>query len=139
MQTQVDFYILSEMDADKAEQFACQLTNLLYQRQKQTYLLCNSDEQATRIDEKLWTLEPTSFIPHARDHQKPDIPILVGTDPGAACSRDTLMNLSTFTPIHPEKLSRIIEIVTDDERAKEHARERFRKYRELGFELMTHK
>ena len=49
-----------------------------------------------------------------------------------------LVNLRDEAPPHFSRFERLMEIVTRDASDREHARERFRFYRERGYEIHTH-
>ena len=58
------------------------------------------------------------------------------TDP--VVHEDVLINLCEETPAFFSRFHRLIEIVTTDETDRKRARERFRFYRDRGYEIVTH-
>ena len=51
---------------------------------------------------------------------------------------NVMLNLSSMVPEFSHKFSRIAEIVENEETAKVLARQRFKFYKDQGFELKTH-
>ena len=137
----VDFYILEQGNEDKTLRFACQRVEQAYQAQQKIYLHVDSYELAERLDKLLWTFRDDSFLPHqiiSPDY--PDSPIQIGyKDEGPPSSRELMINLAKNIPSFYPQFNRIIEIISSDSTAQQAARERYRQYRDHGFELNTHK
>jgi DNA polymerase-3 subunit chi len=83
---------------------------------------------------------PIGFVPHCA----PDDPLAAETPVIIDCSGDNLLhdevllNLRTESPLFFGRFQRLIEIVSLDDEDRRAARERFRFYRERGYEIRTH-
>ena len=60
----VDFYVPSSDMPDERYTLACRVTEKAFQSGKQVYLYCQTPDQLTQMDERLWTFSLNSFIPH---------------------------------------------------------------------------
>lgn len=61
--TQVDFYVLPETTSDARWLFACRLIDKVQRLGMRTLVAMETEEEARRFDELLWTFKPESFIP----------------------------------------------------------------------------
>lgn len=134
--TQVDFYVQAE---DKVHT-AVRLAAKAYQLGRRLTVYCRDGTTAERLDHALWTTPATGFVPHCRaeDRLAPVTPIVIdgkGEDPR---HDDVLLNLDAERPPYFSRFQRLIEIVGRDEEDKHRARERYRFYRDRGYEIRTH-
>ncbi len=138
--TRVDFYVLAESDATAAELLACRLAEKIYKLGHQVYVHTESDAQAQRLDGLLWTFRPGSFVPHGRQGgESPEqVPVLIGCGEEPASHTDVLVNLATEVPGFFSRFERVAELVAGEPEQRAMARERFRFYRDRGYELQTH-
>lgn len=125
--------------------YGCRLLRKAYRRGVKV-VVCGEPERLSRLDTLLWTFEQLEFVPHARlrNGEKPDAtmqrtPIWLA-DRGAewpAC--DLVVNLGDPVVDQPERFARVIEIVGDDEAARQAGRARWRAYAAAGLkpELAT--
>ncbi|MGH8203660.1 MAG: DNA polymerase III subunit chi, partial [Steroidobacteraceae bacterium] len=97
------------------------------------------------FDRLLWTFSDRSFVPHRRagapdDAAAPARPPVVIADNADAddADGDVLVNLAAGAPAAFGAWSRIAEIVDADAGRRSRGRERFRAYRDAGFEPATH-
>ena len=96
------------------------------------------------MDDLLWTFKQGSFLPHERvensqpSEQPVNTPILIGHKLDADIQRDILINLQPQLPDNPARYQRIAELVYNNENDKKAARERFRYYRDQGYEVNSH-
>lgn len=88
----------------------------------------------------LWSIPATGFLPHcrARDPLADVTPVIVDHDPGELTHDQVLLNLGSERPVFFSRFQRLIEIVTADEADRLAARERFRFYRDRGYEIRSH-
>ncbi len=135
---QVDFYILN--NNRPPEMLTCQLAHKANEQGLKVQILARDEAMARAIDERLWTFNDISFIPHALvDSSDSDsVPVLISWTQPAPSHSDVLMNLRRECPADPERFSRIIEIVETDEESRQYGRERFRNYRNRGYDPGTH-
>lgn len=140
----VDFYILDIDAKTDAGRFACRLTEKAYHTGLKIFICTASEQQAQKLDELLWTFKQGSFLPHERIENTPTqsnslpIPILIGNHLDENQPRDILINLKAQLPEYPERFQRIAELVYNDNEEKQAARERFRYYRDQGYEVNSH-
>ena len=146
MPGQVDFYVRPGTSSDALERFTCRLVETVWQRGHDVLVLTASDIEAQRLDDLLWTFREESFVPHRRigssgpaPAQPPSEPVIVGT-PGLWNSEiDVLVNLTASVPAEADRAARIAEIVPAAGPGRDAGRERYRAYRNRGFELRTHR
>lgn len=91
-----------------------------------------------QVDRALWTASPTSFLPHCRMDSPlaPVTPVWIDHRLEHAGPAHVLVNLTADPPSFFSRFERLAEVVgTDDVVA---GRQRFRFYRERGYELRSH-
>lgn len=93
-----------------------------------------------RVDHYLWTAQTLNFIPHVpcRHPLAEKTPVLIGDDPELLSQPDVLINLDTDVPACFARFSRMLEVVGEDSVDRDVSRQRFRYYKERGFNLITH-
>ena len=134
--TRIDFYTNA---ADKLAT-ACRIVAKGYQLKTRIVVLCPDPETAQRIDRMLWTSPPTVFIPHCAptDPLAPLTPVIVDYRGEEPVHDQVLLNLKPEWPAHFGRFERLIEIVTGDEEDRAQARERYKFYRDRGYEIRAH-
>ena len=139
--TRVDFYISPNHAAQARHQLACRIADKAYQQELKIYIHTSSLKEAQLIDELLWTFRQGSFLPHGlygSDEQE-DCAIVIGHQSEApTMNKDVLINLATDVPLFFSQFERVAEMINEDETQKQHGRERYRFYRDRGYELNTH-
>jgi DNA polymerase-3 subunit chi len=138
--TRIDFYILPESSSSEAsrENYACRITEKAYQLGHHVYLHSESEIQSKRLDELLWSFRPGSFIPHALDTESGQEAVTIGHAHEPMENTDVLINLANEAPVFFSRFERVAEIVDGSAKNKEAARQRFRFYRDRGYELNHH-
>lgn len=136
----VDFYLLANGDEQTRLLLACRLLEKAYFRGHRVFVYCNNQQEAETLDELLWTFKDNSFIPHniQGEGPEPPPPIQIGYHSEPRGFDDILFNLATEIPIFYSRFRRVIEIVTNNEVAKELSRSHYREYRAKQCELKTH-
>ena len=139
MATRVDFYILADSGQSGRLNFACRLTEKAYGLQHRVYAHTASPQEAQAFDELLWTFSQGSFVPHALLNSDTDqrTPVMIGTA-GPQDGADLLINLTDSAPDFAARFERVAEIVGSDENSRQAGRERYRQYRDMGLEPVTH-
>ena len=135
--SRVDFYVLPA-DA-RRDRYACSIANKAWQNGYRVYIQTENTEDASHLDDLMWTFHDISFIPHALAGTEPanETPVLIGCNqPPETCQ--VLINLTREIPAGPGTLERIVEIVSNDETDRSQARERYRRYRQDGIEVNHH-
>lgn len=141
--TQIDFYTHAE---DKLRT-ACILAGKAMASDLRVLMLAADAAMAARVDQLLWSYPATAFIPHCRsgDALADATPVVIDhvtdhrVDPAASAAHDDLLvNLCSDCPSIFSRFRRVIEIVGLDEDDRQLARERFRFYRDRGYEIRSH-
>lgn len=120
--------------------YACRLARKAYASRARLVLLAETPAQAAELNEALWTLSGTDFIPHvmAGDPLAPDTPVIVTTDETTELPhRDMLVNLTRRTPAGFDSFARVFEIISTDEEDAAAGRARYVAYKRQQHEL-TH-
>lgn len=134
--TAIDFYTHV---ADRLE-VAARLVAKAYQQHGKVRVLTPDPVTTDALDRALWLRPPTAFLPHCRVEHKlaAETPIWVDhldDHPGPA---GVLINLQSSPPPFFSRFERLAEIVGLDEADVAAGRDRYRYYRERGYELRTH-
>ena len=134
--TQIDFYTHVE---DKLRT-ACRLAAKAFSHGMRVMVCCPDADNARRFDRVLWTTPAISFIPHclASDPLAPVTPIIVDYDGTEPLHDEVLLNLQAERPPLFSRYQRLIEIVSLDVEDQRVARERYKFYRDRGYEIRTH-
>jgi len=138
--TKIDFYVLPGESRLERETMACRLIDKIYQLNRQVYVVTESQQDAQRIDDMLWTFRPGSFIPHCIDgaNSTVQIPVVIGFKDNAPEMGDVLLNLTHEVPLFFSQFDRVAELVAADENSRALSRNRFKFYKDRGYELTTH-
>ncbi len=141
--TQVDFYIVAS-DADNARlQLACKICDKAMQQSQHVFINATSDTEAGKLDELLWSFIQGSFIPHrivrAAPEAPPREPVLIGLKQEPVGDRwDVLINLAPEVPEFFSRYARVAEVVDGNAERRAQSRDRFRFYRDRGYQLNSH-
>ena len=135
--TRIDFYTDA---ADKAE-VACRLAGKAMQQKLRVLIVAPTQDQLQRVNRMLWTHPPIGFVPHclAQEPIAAETPVLLSHNADDPPHDQVLINLGDERPSSFARFARLVEIVSNDEEDKRLARERFRFYRDRGYEIHTHK
>ena len=169
MPSSIEFYILENANERQAMLFVCDLVEKLYEANEsalrdacyarssepvlslskertdsskllqKTSIHVVSLEKAELLDSLLWTFRDISFLPHqihSASENTSEIEIGFGE---FSFIDDVLINISDQMPPINKQYKRIIEIVFSDPLMQQLARERYKQYRQNGYELITHK
>jgi DNA polymerase III subunit chi len=141
--TQIDFYILPEDSADARLHLACRIAEKAVQQSHHVLINTDTGTESSRLDELLWTFSQKSFLPHRVIG--PDVsadgpePVLIGcgVDPQGD-DWQVMINLAAAVPDFFSRYERVAELVDANEKRRQEGRERFRFYRDRGYDLNTH-
>ncbi|VFP87592.1 DNA polymerase III subunit chi [Candidatus Erwinia haradaeae] len=139
------FYLLapdkSLGDITIQEEFIC---SLVYQKwhdeDRRIVIACENKTQAIALDNALWKSLPYSFIPHniADEGPKHGAPVeLTWSDACSNKTYDVVINLLTQCSDYILSFFEVIDFVPLAESCKQFARERYKQYRQQGFQLHT--
>ena len=133
MAVQVSFY----SDAADPLRYACRLLRRALASGKPVGV-CVPSAQAARLDELLWSFEPTEFIPHRRwDGATPPAPgeVLLVADAAALPHRGLLLNLADELPNDALQFERVLEVIGQAPERVQAGRARYRVYQQSGAKL----
>jgi DNA polymerase-3 subunit chi len=135
--TQVDFYT----QADDRLRIVAQLCAKAVARQVRVLCLARDAAMSERLSRVLWSAPPNGFLPHCRaaDRLAARTPILVDHVTDVLPHHELLINLCADAPAVFSRFERLIEIVGNEPDDRDQARERYRFYRDRGYEIRTHK
>lgn len=135
------FYQLKQQDEPGCDvpahfDLGCQLALEQYRAGKRVFIYTQSQDDALAVDEYLWAFEPDSFVPHnlAGEGPRNGAPVEISHQQPSNF-RNLLINLSDSVPRFAGQFPEIIDFVPFDEQRKQAARERYKHYRQLGFQL----
>ena len=137
----IDFYVLSSRTPDGRLLLACRLVEKAYGLGHKVYIYTDSAEQARYLDDLLWTFRQGSFVPHTL-YPPPEgdsSPVLIGWGEAPETQAEVLINLTHEVPAFFERFQRVAELVDQNPQTLAKSRERFRFYRDKGYEPASHK
>lgn len=134
--TQIDFYFHVE---DKLRT-ACSLSTKAYASGLRVLAFCRDRETGQKLSRMLWSAQASSFVPHCAsdDRLAPVTPVIIDHLGDKPAHDQVLLNLRAELPGFFSRFQRLIEIVCLDEEDRRLARERFRFYRDRGYEIRSH-
>ena len=137
---QVDFYILRESAGPARLRFACRLIEKACLGGHRVIAWLDSEAELAELDGLLWTFADRSFVPHERlaadGTAEAPVALQTGTLP-AAPGFDVLVNLGSHSLPAEAGFARVAEIIEADENRRRLGRERFRAYRDRGWNPNT--
>ena len=138
--TRIDFYIVDDEQKSSRALLACRLAEKAYSLKNRIYIYTADESQANELDELLWTYRSGSFVPHQQLGVENDqgCPVLIGHVDAPEGLNQVLINLDMAVPLFFSRFERVVEIVNQDEIQRQQARERFKFYRDRGYDLHTH-
>jgi DNA polymerase III subunit chi len=96
-----------------------------------------------KLDEQLWRFSAQDFVPHALIESLTPLhcsytPIWLCDNASQGLGRQVLLNLTQDFPGEIANYERVIEVVSLDEQDKQRARQRWKQYKDLGYEILRH-
>lgn len=139
--TRIDFYILENGARDDRFRLACRIAEKAWEAGHRVLVHTASTEDARRIDGLLWTFRDRSFVPHGLlgEADAAVTPVLVGCGTDAGAEHEILVNLGNGVPPFFSAFERVIEPVDADPDTRMASRERYRFYRDRGYEIKDHR
>ena len=136
----VDFYVIEETAAAARLKVACRLAEKAYLASQRALIWHTDREELAALDEMLWTFADGSFVPHdwLTSNGLPEAPVLLSAGSAPAEAFDFVVNLAADPPPFLHLTRRIAEIIDGDDGRRRAGRLRFKAYRELGIEPVTH-
>ena len=137
--TRIDFYVLGGNGPNDRALLACRLAEKAFQRGHQVYIHTESPAQSRLLDDLLWTFRAGSFVPHGPPEQAGEVPVVVGDGGEPDSHTGVLINLAPEVPLFFSRFARVAELVDQNDAQLKAGRERYRFYKERGYELASHK
>lgn len=134
--TRIEFYFNV---ADKHEVVA-NLVQLALPKRRQVTIFTADDNIAASVSDYLWQNKPTDFLPniqarHAHKIHAAVTPVVIGSQANQLMHDDMLINLTTNEPIFFSRFTQLVELVGLDEEDKIAGRQRYKFYRDRGYEI----
>lgn len=131
--TRIDFY----HDAPEKLAAAGELIGECFRGGHKVLVFAPQPQTAAAIDRLLWTQPATGFLPHcaAASPLAAQTPVLIAATLEASDHDDVLVNLDGDLPAGFSRFRRLIEVVGRDEADRGPARQRYKHYRDRGYEL----
>lgn len=94
---------------------------------------------ADALDRALWVSNPTGFVPHVRAGAPlaGETPVLIAASLDSLPQDERLMNLAAEVPPGFSRFASVIEVVSEDAEVRQPARERFKFYKDRGYEVQA--
>ncbi len=131
--TKIDFYSGS---TDKLRT-ACQLSHKAMQKGMRVVLSTPDITTTDELDKLLWQYPATAFIPHCRNDADDagHMPVVLAHTTDELPHHELLINLNDECAPYFSRFERVIEIISCDEEDCRLGRERFKYYRDRGYQL----
>lgn len=131
----VSFYLF-ETSEERQVDSACRLCRKILQKHPKIWWYCPDVQLQQMLDERLWEFDPVSFIGHGVD--QPDAAVCISAKQPLEQGL-LVFNFNNHALDQVDHFSHIIEIVENNETAKQIGREKFKMYRRLSIEPRTFK
>ena len=133
--TRIEFYVNVP---DKLRKVA-ELGEHITARGRKLMVFAPDEETSSKLEGLLWTYQQTSFLPHCpADHPLAEVtPLIIDWRSETPVHDDVLLNLRQEHPPFFSRFQRLIELVGVDEADKVQARQRYRFYRDRGYEIKS--
>ncbi len=133
---QIQFYHLISSGYERA---LPPLAQKALQADYRLHVKLSSKEAVKKLDDWLWNYDPDSFLPHGAEggENEAEHPIFLSTEMTLKNDANLLVITDgTFVEETAEKLERALDLFDgNDETIVQAARDRWRRYKELGYEL----
>jgi DNA polymerase-3 subunit chi len=141
--TRIDFYLLPDGSdaASGAVMATCKLCDKATSVGHKVYVHTPDAAVAENLDGALWSFRQGSFIAHEKhsgqSYEDPQPMVLIGSIEPPETHHNIMINLGTEVPAFFSRFERVLEIVDGDPALRAKSRERFKFYRDRGYELNT--
>ncbi|RKG40524.1 DNA polymerase III subunit chi [Acinetobacter rongchengensis] len=137
----ISFYLF-EKSPERQVESACRLCRKILRNAAKIWLHCPDPELQQQLDERLWSFDATSFLAHGIDQTHAPICIsaqLPTAQAGSSTVEWIVFNFNNQPLEQVTQFGHIIEIVENDESAKQIGREKYKAYRRMGITPQTFK
>lgn len=134
--TQIDFYTHVEHKL----QTVCVIATKAVARGMRVMIFTPDKTASAKLGDLMWTHPPIGFVPHCApsDPLSAVTPVIIDHDGAIPLHDELLLNLRAECPPFFARFARLVEIVGHDETDKLQARDRFRFYRDRGYDIRSH-
>ena len=134
-----DFYLIDKPRfREDPLLLVCKLAKRAFASEQPTLILARSPTQAEALDEKLWEFDDNAFIPHQIAGDDDDAICAVLIAPPDVTTADRALVINLRDECAPGLFERVLEIVPADEAERLGSRERWKTYKQAGFEVAKH-
>ncbi len=140
--TRIDFYVISRAEDAGPVPLGCHLCEKAVKAGHTVYVYAPDGGLLEDFDSALWTFRQNSFVAHEYAEQCADTditPVLLGRREPPDSHRQVLLSLAAEVPPFFSRFERVLEIVCGSPAEHARARERYRFYKQRGYEPSTHK
>jgi DNA polymerase III subunit chi len=137
--TRIDFYVLDDTDPGTRLHTACRLIHKAFGLGHRVHVHTGSPGLSRQLDDLLWTFRDVSFIPHEVEGDDDACPVRICHAREPAAAGEILVNLDLQVPLFFSRFERVAEIVNQEPAIRDAGRERYRFYRERGYDLSHHR
>lgn len=140
--TRIDFYLLPDGVTDGVVMTACKLCDKATGAGLKVYVNTPDAALAEDLDGALWSFRQGSFISHekyaGRAPEEPLPMVLIGEIEPPATHHQAMINLGLEVPAFFSRFERVLEVVPGEAQARAKCRDRYKYYRDRGYELKTY-
>ncbi|MEF1255827.1 DNA polymerase III subunit chi [Vibrio sp. M260112] len=138
------FYLIAEQShqatPDGFEEYILFLTRHFAKQGAKVYLNCNNKSHAEQLAERFWQADSSEFMAHNLVGEGPRYATNIeigyqGVKP--SWNRQLVINLAENETTFANKFAEVVDFVPCEEKAKQLARERYKIYRQAGYQLQT--
>ncbi len=133
--TQIEFHF----NAPHKLAYACKLLRKGASQNQRLFVVAEADV-LERLDIALWAVSPHDFVSHCLGLQNElmvkNSSVILAPQLAPISGVKTALNLGAEVPSQFEPFERLIEVVSDDPSDRAEARARWKKYTELGYNLI---
>ena len=104
------------------------------QKKKASLVFCEDQSETKALSENLWSSSGINFLPHIVNKPYENEMIVLSND-RIDWMDDVLINFSSSMIDGFNRYLKLIELVSDDEKTKEKARNRFKFYKDCGYKV----
>jgi DNA polymerase-3 subunit chi len=135
-----DFYLIDKPRfRDDPLLLVCELAKRAFANEQPTLILARSRSEAEALDEKLWAFDENAFIPHQIVGDGDDDAITaVLIVPPDTTTPDRALVINLRDECAPGLFERVLEVVPADDAERLGSRERWKTYKQAGFEVAKH-
>ncbi len=140
---QIDFYLLKGNHPQQRLLTCCRLASKIYGLGLPLTIYCDDESWLRQLDERLWTFDPASFIPHeittASTPAQAPVRLSRRLDSDIAAN-SVLLTLANEIPPEHRHFSRVAEVIDEnDEGCRLAGRQRYREYQQQGYPIKVHR